>query len=152
MIIIKDIEMPKTCTQCPLSEIRGSENDWGCDDDYCICKLKSSLVYEYNQWNRERHRNCPLLEAEDNTPTINQWTPVKSKKDLPLGERVFITDIFNEVEIAMPLIDDDRNRKIANEDDTIIWRGDDGITCHFEDILAWMPLPGSYTQDKSEEK
>ena len=59
MIVIKDMEMPSSCYDCPFTKNERT-NDYG---SYCECGILED--YEtINLLEHSKHPNCPLVEQE----------------------------------------------------------------------------------------
>lgn len=60
-VLIKDMEMPKTCNTCPCFE-----RDWQDDDIVGYCKAKKTKLQKY-----KIPFECPLVEVEFNEEQLN---------------------------------------------------------------------------------
>lgn len=58
MIAIKGMTIPKSCADCPMSYLSGWEII------YCHCVLGVYGISDID-WAHERHKDCPLVEVED---------------------------------------------------------------------------------------
>ena len=58
MIAIKNFEMPKDCSVCPMCHPKGKDEPW----NYC-CFLTMKDI-DLNQWETVRCDNCPLVDIE----------------------------------------------------------------------------------------
>lgn len=57
MVAIKDMEMPESCIDCPLTYPR-----WDFDIGCKCCKAIIGHHEEYGEYKTTRHLDCPLVE------------------------------------------------------------------------------------------
>lgn len=55
-----DIEMPKSCSECPISS---AEEDWG-GDWFFYCRPTQKALYG-DKYHYKRYRKCPLKEVKE---------------------------------------------------------------------------------------
>ena len=121
--IVKGAEMPKTCLDCPLSDI---EQGW--------CASDMVTIIDFNKLPVE----CPLVALPDHhgeldeieeAPTIEpetRWIPCSDR--LPDISKYVLVTANGEIDIG----------------ERFGWRWIDYYGDNLKDVTAWMPLPEPY--------
>ena len=66
-ILIKGMDMPKSCSACPFRQHFAY-------DDEIACMLKKDNFLLYTDANERRHKDCPIIHCPDEAiPVLERW-------------------------------------------------------------------------------
>lgn len=94
-VVIKGMQMPKTCCECEWHEYYGSDYDW-CH----ACRMTGSMPIEYSVAELGRANDCPLVELPEHHGRLIDENEVRTVMNwlLTQPQRPTWNDTYNAIQ------------------------------------------------------